>query len=1192
MANRGDNVPELSMSIEETIMDIDRIADSDGDDARKSPVLLVHEARHQQEGRGGDHDGGGEEERERDRGGGTVVYDLVKGDAEYDDGSDNDADSDEEIESESVETPFERPPCCLASPRACCGALTFTHFFQTLLHSTGGERHIYQRIYDMWFLLGIVSAFFAAIAMVGLVEIPNGITTSKANDTSWFATSLTGQDWLMYNGYAYFVALVVNLLCVVVSAMLIAILSFVPNGSVRYTINKILMAMVIPAHIMFLGFQCLSLAYVFLVRITYGDTLIVFKMAAAGFAFGMLFLVIGYVYIVFARPSDASVKRGERHWCVDRCLTYTIGIISLSRVYKRMYKSGIGPQQIHFRINQLWTTASIVGAVVGGTAFEALWQRPSRFNNNLDNPIPEPFKFYAIPLYLSVIFCMYSVLLATLFLVINLFYFGRDGSLRMLKRYHFVTSVPTNFVILGLVTFLFSIPRLVNVINSNATFEWKLGIGVSSCAGVLITLIYAFVFALHRNKNEKTTEPPQKPRRFPFSFITFSKIIYSMLDTDISEYKVYQRLSTIQATVAVVASLVMLLSFLAVQQYSEYVTEDKSLPLFSGVSCLSLLFSTMATTLAFIYLVLMSYARKHCLKNWLKHKTGIIMMPMVFLSLSIFTFLGALIPFTNLVYTPTVILTTSAIIGACLVMIGLVRVYMSFAMTTKHSKDHSLEIPPDGFFSCLTRASQFNGLVKLCSSENELFDNFQFLFNAISIVTALLAGISFDNFREPPPSALATDVLSSQNVSITRTIDSVQVEVYSILSMASLGLNVTSLFTSILFATSLAIVPKDSMKTVLTRMRHVLIIPAASMILGVFASIAGWWWMSELEYAFDTTVEWALRGIAIFCYLSLLWAFIFVLRASRAIKLHRRGRLSLGDLGVDLNWEEKIPTCCEQGCWSYCGALFTGWPKFILYSGMSPRRISLRVNNLWNATSLLGALLTTITFISFQKGLQMGDAGVEPAPHWKRFYTVGVFASLCASASATFLCAFFMIQMSFEPQDLSGLFIKKMNSVVTLPVVLMYMGFAVFMVAVPTMMQALYGDQAYFVARIVCWSIDGLSFVVVISFQLFRGPISNWLYKTSRMSAGKLSRSFSLASTQSTNDTAQHRQPRGSRGSSTLETISELGPPASPLEMELDRVPEIEDHEDHEAHEQRSSPQPRPLSLRLSREFTEVPETL
>ena len=46
-------------------------------------------------------------------------------------------------------------------------------------------------------------------------------------------------------------------------------------------------------------------------------------------------------------------------------------------------------------------------------------------------------------MYLSVVLNMYAVLIATLLLVVHLFYAGENGTQRMLSRFHIVAALPS-----------------------------------------------------------------------------------------------------------------------------------------------------------------------------------------------------------------------------------------------------------------------------------------------------------------------------------------------------------------------------------------------------------------------------------------------------------------------------------------------------------------------------------------------------------------------------------------------------------------------------------------------------------------------------------------------------------------------------------------------------------------------------
>lgn len=53
---------------------------------------------------------------------------------------------------------------------------------------------------------------------------------------------------------------------------MMSLLAFVPKFSINFTLSKLLYTLVLPGHLMFLGFQLLTGAMVFLTRVVYSDS--------------------------------------------------------------------------------------------------------------------------------------------------------------------------------------------------------------------------------------------------------------------------------------------------------------------------------------------------------------------------------------------------------------------------------------------------------------------------------------------------------------------------------------------------------------------------------------------------------------------------------------------------------------------------------------------------------------------------------------------------------------------------------------------------------------------------------------------------------------------------------------------------------------------------------------------------------
>eukprot|EP00049_Salpingoeca_infusionum_P010894 m.187759 g.187759 ORF g.187759 m.187759 type:complete len:1163 (-) comp14778_c0_seq2:183-3671(-) len=1023
------------------------------------------------------------------------------GDDSFYDDDDGQSEGEDEVDEDEYlnEEQEKQPACCLSSPSACCRAISFAHFFHAILLAKGHEHRVLSKVFELWSLLGIISGFFATIAMVGFVEWPVVGELQVLDKVDW----TTGYSIL------FFLALVLNLLCVLAAAVLISITSFIPKGSVRHTLNKILLVLVLPTHITMLGFQALSFALIALTRMAYHDTPVVYHFALVGCAIGVCIIGLGQLYVTCAKPSDPTAVKGERHCFIDCCLGYTCGILTFSRFFKTLYTSGVGPNQIQYRVTEVWTTTSIIGSVVGGTAFEALWQRPQRADNFIND---RKFDLYSCAMYLAVIFSMYAVLTSALFLGINLFYFGKDGTVRMLKRYYFVASVPSNFLILGLISFAIGIPDLFLTINFKSPKEFLPVVGLIAFALVFMALLYVAIFYCGRNRKDYSKDAA--PKRFFCSVITLSKQWMAVLTSNLSEFQVYTRISNMLSTLAIVSSLVMFLSFCAVQHFSENSTVDPLLFPFSAFAVVSLAFSICATGMAVTFLFLMSVVKRGNLTGWLKRKVGIIFMPGIFLTLSVISFLVSLGIFSSMMYKGSIRIGMIAVMGGLVAIIFFLRVIVANAISRSHSRDLDYSAKSTGCLSALTGATQVTHLVSEAQCERPLFHSFRFLFNTLGMVTALLASISLDTFRELPSEAMVFDRNITQYLNesrlnpnvhpkfentniivhtLTAPDDSTNVHLYGLVSIGALGISILSLFVSTLFSTSLAMVPSDSMKAFLTRIRHMLFIPSTTMTLSVYASITSWWWYGEIEYA-NLNLQWALRGISLACVLPLILEYIVIARATHAVNLYRRGKIDTAALGIEA-WNAKVPVCCEQGCWGYIKALFNGWPKVLLHSGLTPSQIYSRMSKLWNSFSVLGALVTGIAFLAYQKGLQSTPLGQEATREQQQLFVLASYTSLCAGVSGTFLCITLLIKLSFIPKSASGLFLQRLSTTAVVPIAIIFLSVLAFLLSLSVLVYTHVNGKLYQPLAIVCWTLTGLGLLVAASMQLFRGCLSRCLFK-------------------------------------------------------------------------------------------------
>jgi len=75
-----------------------------------------------------------------------------------------------------------------------------------------------------------------------------------------------------------------------------------------------------------------------------------------------------------------------------------------------------------------------------------------------------------------------------------------------------------------------------------------------------------------------------------------------------------------------------------------------------------------------------------------------------------------------------------------------------------------------------------------------------------------------------------------------------------------------------------------------------------------------------------------------------------------------------------------------------------------------------RMEGLWTTLSLMGALLTTMSFLGYQKGLNRSPLGVPAGELEEQIYPLAMLLALGFNFSGTYICTFFLLTMSFVPE--------------------------------------------------------------------------------------------------------------------------------------------------------------------------------
>lgn len=113
--------------------------------------------------------------------------------------------------------------------------------------------------------------------------------------------------------------------------------------------------------------------------------------------------------------------------------------------------------------------------------------------------------------------------------------------------------------------------------------------------------------------------------------------------------------------------------------------------------------------------------------------------------------------------------------------------------------------------------------------------------------------------------------------------------------------------------------------------------------------------------------------------------------------------------------EEEVAVCCERGCFKYLRMILRTRPKTLTDYPMDGDQLYARMEGLWTTLSLMGAVLTTMSFLAYQQGLTLSPAGVGVPATLEQMYPITMLLALCLNFSGTYICTFFLMTMSFVP---------------------------------------------------------------------------------------------------------------------------------------------------------------------------------
>eukprot|EP00051_Salpingoeca_urceolata_P006855 m.90710 g.90710 ORF g.90710 m.90710 type:complete len:1042 (-) comp15016_c1_seq2:96-3221(-) len=942
--------------------------------------------------------------------------------------------------------------CCCFVPIAVLRALFYVKYYEELLRSEGvSDRVLYDKLARFFSLVGVVGAFFAAVSHVGFVEEPQPAGLLGGNDRAWW-----------FKGYAvsFFAAVMCSLACSFVALMLLVLIAHAPPNKIRRFVGKVKWLISGPVHLLFAGFVGITIALVFLTRITYGDTEVVWKLAACGLALCLLVLLGFTLYVGLREHTMEGTNHEQPH---PGCFRRVLGFFTVARYHQKMIASGIDEEHAFGRFTTMWTTVSLVASIIGGCSFEALWLRPNAADP-LVNTTGDSRTIHATAFYASLALNMYAVLNATLMMVMSVFFASKQGMHKLLYRVVYVVNFPMVFLCLGWCAFATGVPFFAQGIYGSESSSWKVSLMAAGFCGLLFIIVSVYRFAYSGSNTVSPTGEPAPPPRGGFThsifnWLTLSDQLERMVNSELPEDRLYTRMAQLWSVTAITSALLVFVCTVTLQTFAQYPNSEDHIPVFAASVCLGLFFCLMSVFISVAFQHFMVTVPHGSLREWLGSKSNFVFLPVICLGLCVASLAVGLAVAALAIYSNYLFIIGVSLGGGTMVVMGLLRLAASKAVPSKEASDSELSTIRDESFrkrtllSWFTRADLFSLLIDSSIDEAELFDRLQSLLDGVTLVAALLTLLSLDAFREDPT---YNDVTKKSDGS------GAELDGYATAALAALTANVVTLLMGTYYNYMLCLVPANAVRKFLHNMRHLMFLPVLALMAGVGFSFLTWWFQAEITYNKDSVV-WPVRGVLLFAGGTIVLLFFYVSK--------RTGHISRFEQEQELG---RLKDCFDllMCCVRKERSSGTGFSNEELYS---------RRESLWKFMATVGALVSALSFLGYQNGLEVGaEFGIVPSNIALRIYVLSQLISLCFNTAATYLCVFFLAILTFIPHSGMSRFVKQVHSVTVLPHLFLMAGTVSFLVGVPLLGRSLYGETVFVVCAAMAWGLAFLGSCVAI----------------------------------------------------------------------------------------------------------------
>eukprot|EP00050_Salpingoeca_kvevrii_P020476 m.99036 g.99036 ORF g.99036 m.99036 type:complete len:1205 (-) comp8880_c0_seq1:56-3670(-) len=982
--------------------------------------------------------------------------------------------------------------------------ITNVLYFRVLFESHDNELELYNNMTGMWTLLGIVGSLFAAIAHIGFVQAP-----------SWAGRE--GADWWM-EGYAisFALGLAANLGGVFIAAFLLLYIAFAPKGSIEFSLNKILYLLVAPVYWVLFGFICVVFGFVFAARITYGDVHEVWHLAAAGLVFA--FIVFSTVMVFMTAKSGSILKRsnrsiGRRTSAVLQFFATLLGYFSLPQQYLMLCESSIRNEDLRDRLVPFWTTISVVGSILGTVSYEGFWLRPHRADD-LELKV-ELSSFYvrgeALFALNAIMFQLYAVLFAIGLLIAQLFA-GVNNIRSMVQRFPWAAALPVTALCGGVFAFIGLVPFLVSNIYGRDGMHWPATLIAAGACGLLCVaaVIYFIRLKLHPMRSlppNETRESVAKARRSSFDpslslletppwymrlvnmanmYIYYQRMIVSSPD----ESRLYQRIHRCWANAAIVGALLTTLSFLSLQVFGEYFPRHggRGVDMMALTAVLAVFANLASVVVALAFMLVMTTMPFGQLGPWALKHSHIIFLPVLLLSIGVGALLLTFPLAAQTIYPDTVFFCSIGVAAAALIFMFFVRVKLELKLPEQKDLDADKNIMlrmgetrirlahRRSVIDWLTRADLFVLLSNSESSEDDIERRLANLLEDLSFIAALLSLLAVDGFREKPSDALDE---GSRALSI-----------YGISAVLSLAFNLLALFMGTIYSMVLSLVPGNSLRIFIHDMRHFLALPMISLFMGLSSSLVSWATLGELQYMGVNHAKSIALYVCMAAFALMLILYFLLARATRSII-----RLKTHDPATARRSIFQLENGCCRGLREYLWGLLTGWQRALTRSTMTGDELYHRMEGMWTALGVIGALMSAISFLAYQQGL--GDVHSQ-SQSIQQLTLATILAGLTLNILGAFISTCFHLMLLFIPIPKVNSFLRQLSPIMLAPNVCVFVGSMLFLCNLPFVGKSLYeSNNVYIACCVFAWGLGGLSILITLVIQLFRPLLERTFYRRS-----------------------------------------------------------------------------------------------